>query len=250
MRLAVLSDIHGNGLALDTVLDALHGMHIDRYVCLGDAIEGGPQPVHVVNRLRDLGCPVVLGNADAWLLTGGDTGEEAIAPERAARLHDIRAWSLAQLSAEDGRTIAAYQPTVALTLEGGMRVLAYHGSPNSFDEVILPDIAQDKLAELLRGHNADLYCGGHTHVQFVRRLGTGPQLHFNPGSIGVAFSHHQPEGTHMLDPWAEFAIVEMQPGRSAIAFHRVALDVDRLIAIYSHSDIPHSAQAIAQLQRT
>ena len=39
-------------------------------VCLGDAIQGGPQPAQVVSRLKELACPVVMGNADAWLLTG------------------------------------------------------------------------------------------------------------------------------------------------------------------------------------
>ena len=72
MNVAVISDIHGNQTAFDAVLAdiAAQGITRDRIVCLGDAIQGGPQPVEVVATLRDLGCPVVMGNADDWLLTG------------------------------------------------------------------------------------------------------------------------------------------------------------------------------------
>src|SRR5919199_6571799 len=84
MRLAVMSDIHGNCVALDAVLKDLKSEGIDQVVCLGDAIQGGPQPAETVQRLRELGCPVVLGNADAFLLSGTDAG--AVEPVTAAQL--------------------------------------------------------------------------------------------------------------------------------------------------------------------
>ena len=65
MHIAVLSDIHGNCVALDAALADLQQRAVDRLVCLGDAIQGGPQPAETGRRLRDLGCPIVLGNADA-----------------------------------------------------------------------------------------------------------------------------------------------------------------------------------------
>jgi predicted phosphodiesterase len=59
MRIAVISDMHGNCVALDAVLADLESHPVDRVVCLGDAVQGGPQPAEVVARLRELGCPVV-----------------------------------------------------------------------------------------------------------------------------------------------------------------------------------------------
>src|SRR4029079_1573854 len=106
MRIATISDMHGNNIAFDAVLADLQGQSVDQIVCLGDAIQGGPQPAEVVARLRDLGCPVVMGNADAWLLTGEETGAEPIAPERLRKMSEIRTWSLAQLSAGDQGFIA------------------------------------------------------------------------------------------------------------------------------------------------
>ena len=61
MRLAVISDIHGNGVGLEAVLDDLAEDQVDAFVCLGDVSEGGPQPVECTDRVRELGCPVVKG---------------------------------------------------------------------------------------------------------------------------------------------------------------------------------------------
>jgi len=248
MRIAVFSDIHGNGVALEAVLADIQVQAPDRLVCLGDAIQGGPQPALVVRRLRELQCPVVMGNADAWLLTGEETGDEVITSERLQAMNDVRLWTLTQLSDDDRAFIATFQPTIelALDLDDKFTLLAYHGSPKSFDDIILPDIAQDKLAEYLSGHTADAYCGGHTHVQFVRRIGAGPQVHFNPGSVGLAYSHHQPDEGFQMDHWAEYAMLTVEDNRLALEFQRVLFDMTALRAIYQQSGRPHSASALAQ----
>src|SRR6185436_6063002 len=91
MRIAIFSDMHANAIAFDAVLADLHAQRPDQSVCLGDAIQGGPQPDAVVQRLRALGCPVVMGNADAWLLTGQATGAEPTSAQQLA----VREWQLA-----------------------------------------------------------------------------------------------------------------------------------------------------------
>ncbi|HEX6288065.1 MAG TPA: metallophosphoesterase family protein [Herpetosiphonaceae bacterium] len=246
MRVALLSDIHGNSVALDAVLADLRHDPVDRVVCLGDAIQGGPQPVEVVAHLRALACPVVLGNADAWLLSGVETGAEGIPPERLRVMHDIRAWSLAQLSPDDQAFIAQFQPTVEVPLPHQRTLLCYHGSPHSYDDVILPTIADAELKRLLEPHEHIIYTGGHTHVQFLRHMHR--TFHINPGSIGLAYRHDQPEDRFKTDPWAEYAILTVDDARIAVEFRRVPFDVQALIAIYASSGRPHSEQAIAQYQ--
>src|SRR5215212_9957539 len=93
MRVAVISDMHGNCLGFDAALADLRYQRVDQIVCLGDAIQGGAQPAETVARLRDLGCPVVMGNADAWLLTGKEAGAEPIPAERMRKMSAIREWS-------------------------------------------------------------------------------------------------------------------------------------------------------------
>src|SRR5690242_10169032 len=146
MRIAVISDMHGNCVALDAVLADLRDDPPDQVVCLGDAIQGGPQPAETVARLRNLGCPVIMGNADAFLLTGQATGTaETVTDAQRA----VREWQLARLFPADQEFIAGFEPTVEIVLEGGRRFLCFHGSPASFDDIILPETPEDEVQRLL-----------------------------------------------------------------------------------------------------
>src|SRR5215470_5270297 len=129
MRLAVISDIHGECYSLDQVLQDIRRQGIEQMVCLGDALQGGSQPAETVARLRELNCPVVMGNADAWLITGQETsaGEE---PSR--KQLEVRAWSLAQLSESDVAFVQQFRSTLEIQLEAGKNLLCFHGSPRSF----------------------------------------------------------------------------------------------------------------------
>src|SRR5579859_3501702 len=171
MRTAVFSDMHGNAVALEAVLADSVRQSVDQYVCLGDAVQGGPQPTEIVAHLRTLGCPVVMGNADAWLLSGQETGAEQIDDERRQRMQAIRDWSLARLSAADQTFIAGFASTIELSLGGGHSLLGFHGSPYSFDDVILPDTPDHEIRRLLGGFGTQILAGGHTHIQQIRQLG-------------------------------------------------------------------------------
>ena len=88
-RLALISDIHGNGVALDAVLADVARAEVDELICLGDIAAGGPQPREVIGRLRELGCRTVRGNAESWLLDGLPPG----ASEETQRLNEIADWA-------------------------------------------------------------------------------------------------------------------------------------------------------------
>ena len=68
MKLALISDLHGNLFALDAVLADIRHRKIERILCLGDVVTGGPHPRETLARLRELGCPTVMGNTDAWVI--------------------------------------------------------------------------------------------------------------------------------------------------------------------------------------
>lgn len=243
-RIAVFSDIHGNAFALDAMLADLD--QVDGMVCLGDAIQGGAQPAQVVARLRELACPVVMGNADAWLLTGDETGSENIPEERLRKMNDVRNWMLEQLSSEDLAFIRQFQPTVEIPLESGRNLLCFHGSPASFNDVILPSTPEEDFNRYLASYVPHIMTGGHTHIQHIRRIGATDSFYFNPGSVGFAYSHNQPEGTFHADAWAEYAILTAENGRFALEFRRVYYDAQSLIEIYLSSGRPHAEEAIAQ----
>src|SRR5947209_8206914 len=168
MRIAVISDIHGNGIALEAVLADLQRDAVDQVVCLGDAIQGGAQPGAVVRRLRELACPVVMGNADDFLLTGRIQNPHEIA---SAQQLAVRAWQLAQLTADERHFIESFQPTIELALGGGRRLLCFHASPHSFNDIILPLTPEDEALRYLGGFADRVLTGGHTHLQQLRRIG-------------------------------------------------------------------------------
>ena len=247
MRVAVISDMHGNDLAFGAVEADIQNQGVDQIVCLGDAVQGGPQPVEIVQRLRRLNCPVVMGNADAWLISGEETADEGIPPERLRKMGEVRAWSLSKLSDDDKAFIASFQPTVTLDLQDGLDLLCFHGSPVSFDDVILPAALEDEFQKHLGAYAGHILTGGHTHAQQIRRL--GDLFFFNPGSVGFAYSHNQPDDDFHADPWAEYAIVTVLGGQPSLEFRRIHFDAGELIRIYQESGRPFADEAIAQYQR-
>ena len=247
MRIAVFSDIHGNDLAFEAVEADIKKHNADQLVCLGDAIQGGPQPAAVLQRLQRLGCPTVMGNADAWLLTGTETGNEAIPAERLKKMDEIRLWSLSQLTTEHRQLISTFQPTITIPLEGDLKLLCFHGSPVSFDDVILPAAPEEEFQKFLGAYSDHILTGGHTHAQQIRRI--GDRFFFNPGSVGFAYSHYQPDGQFQADPWAEYAILMAENGQTSLEFRRVPFDIRELIRIYRESERPFADEAIAQYQK-
>lgn len=243
MRLAVFSDIHGNAYALALVLADLERKGIDAMVCLGDAIQGGPQPKQVVDLLRAHRVPVIMGNADDWLLTGVETQREVIPEERLRKMGDIRKWSLAQLGRDDVDFIARFEPTRTIALDD-KTLLCFHGSPASFEDVILPDSPYEEFVKLFGAYPNDFFTGGHTHIQYVRRV--NKSFMFNPGSVGFAYSHHQPDDDFHADAVAEYAILSVSGDQTGLEFCRLAYDPVPLIEIYEASGRPYAADAIAQ----
>ncbi len=242
MRIAILSDVHGNCVGLDAALDDLQQHPADQIVCLGDMIQGGPQPAEVVARLRTLDCPVVMGNADAWLLTGKATDAEPTTERQLA----VREWQLARLVPEDRAFIERFKPTIEIALGGRRTLLCFHGSPHSFDEIILPTTPEEDFRSMLGPFGLALMCGGHTHLQQIRRL--DDTLFFNPGSVGFAYSHQQPEGHFKADPWAEYAVLTYEDGRMGLELRRVPYSAETIIQIYSASGRPYADEAADQYQ--
>lgn len=242
MRLAVISDIHGACFVLDQVLQDIRQQGIEQIVCLGDALQGGAQPAETLTRLRELNCPVVMGNADAWLITGQSTSQEKVSEQQ----REIGAWSLAQLSEEDVAYIQQFSPTIEIPLEGGKNLLCFHGSPRSFDDIILPETPNDTIRRFLGGYDATLLAGGHTHTQQMRRLGNS--WYFNPGSVSLAYNWEHSDLTRghiRVDPWADYAIVTSDGPRLGITFLHVPFDVNELAQIIRASGRPYAEEIIS-----
>jgi predicted phosphodiesterase len=237
MRIAVISDIHGNAVALEAALADIASQGVDQIVCLGDAIQWGPQPAETVQRLRDLRCALVMGNADAWLLTGQETGNEGVTSAQ----EEVRQWSLQRLSEADRAFIAAFVPPVRLPVTGDAALLCFHGSPASFDDILLPIMSSQAVFPYFQGQDAWWFAGGHTHVQQLRSIGDG--FYVNPGSIGVVYRDDQPDDQPdeqaRLEPRAEYALLTARGTTVSLEFRRVPFDLTQLMASTRQSGRPH-----------
>lgn len=236
MRIALFSDVHGNAVAFDAFLADLDRQPVDRVVCLGDHAQGGAQPAECLERLRELGCPAVMGNSDHFLLTL-DPGEEALTEQQL----DMARWSAAQLSEDLLEFHRSFQPTVELELGDGRRLVAFHASPRSRDEIIGPWIEEEAFRGALDGVDAALFAGGHVHLQWTRRCG---EAYFvNPGSVGLAYDHHQPEESFRCDPFAEYAVVTVDGRGIDVELRRIPFDAAEVLQAIERSGMPHPERA-------
>jgi putative phosphoesterase len=240
VRIAIISDIHGNLVALEAALADIAGQGVDQIVCLGDVAMDGPQPREVIARLRALGCPVVLGNADAWLLDppAVDTTKEG----DAARWEAIYQWSAAQVTEEDKAFLRSFQPTISLSLGEGKTLLCFHGTPRSYDEIIKATTPDEELDQVFAGVEADVLAGGHTHSQLFRRW-RGALL-LNPGSVGLPFDANPPDegpfpGIHN-PAWAEYILLTRDGRQLSVDLRRVPYGVDDLRQTVLACGMPHA----------
>jgi predicted phosphodiesterase len=236
VRLALVSDQHGNDVAFRAVVDDLGRLGVDDVVCLGDTTQGGSEPAQTLDRLAALGCETVLGNADDLLLEVPTDSPEPITE----RLLEVREWTLAQLDSSHLDQIRSFAPVIRREVDG-VSLLFCHGSPASYDDVLLPELGGDALAPF-EGHDAALIAGGHTHLQWTRRIGDA--LYVNPGSVGISYDRYVDPPP--LRPLAEWALVTVEGGAVAVEFRQVPYSVEDVVAAAARSGRPSADEWAAQ----
>jgi putative phosphoesterase len=233
MRIAFISDIHGNFTAFQAALADINSQSIDQIVCLGDAITIGPQPLEVLNALRELKCLYVKGNHDAAVLDPQNAERYEIARHLIPDLH----WCKDQLSPDDISFIGSFKPMHEINLPSDNRILAFHGSPISLTDIIQATTPSKHLDVYFEGQKADIFIGGHSHIQMVRRY--NDKLVLNSGSIGNAFkSVFSPGNPVVLLPWAEYMIISQSGNSLSIDSRRVYFDTDELLKKVKESQVP------------
>ncbi len=245
MRTALISDVHGNALALRTVCDELDREGIDRAVYLGDLAQGGPQPVECLELVGDRGWPCVLGNADAFVLD--PAAEEGSGHPVTEQQLAQRTWSRSMLTDAHAATIAGWPLSLEVDLENGHRLLAFHAVPGSYHPMLLPTDGDDEFRARLGPVDTALAAGGHTHLQFVRRIGAATFV--NPGSTGFGYDREQPEEGFALDAWASYAVVTTSPSGLRIELRRAAFDPFPVAAALRSCGMPHAEERIRMWER-
>jgi putative phosphoesterase len=232
VRVGLISDIHGNLLALDAVVAELERENVDEIVCLGD-VAVGPQPAETLERIKELGCRVIMGNWDAAFLGAMPKPKDKIGE----RLVEIGEWWRSYLSDANREQMASFEPTLELQL-GSTPVLCFHGSPKSYDDWIFATTPDEDLRPMLDSVQQRVLVGGHTHVQMIRRY--LEKVLINPGSVGLPFREWWPRPVR-ISPWAEWGILGGDDGNLSMDLRRTPFDVEAFLEMSLASGMPHAA---------
>ncbi len=226
-RLAVLSDIHGNLLALEAVLrdlDAAGGA--DKTWILGDLCAFGPRPVECLQRVRDLPeTSVISGNTDRYIITGQRPAvrrvkEEAEWQQARAEIleHDANFdWTTSQLSFADYEQLSKLGLHLEIEFPGYGWAIGYHGAPGNDEGKILPDTPDHEVIDQLMDREGQLAFGGHTHLPMDRDLGRWRVV--NVGSVGMPKDERR----------ACYALVVFDENQLSVELRRVEYDVEAVI---------------------
>ena len=233
MRIAFISDIHGNFTALQAVLVDIKKQGADQIICLGDTISLGPQPQETLDSLRELKSIYIMGNHDEAILDPEKAPDLEITEHLVPDLY----WCRDRLAVNDFEFIRSFQSTHEITFPNGVELLAFHGSPISTTEIIQATTPPESLDEYFAGQSASVFIGGHSHIQMLRRY--GKKLILNSGSVGNAFEFaFSPGNPPRLLPWAEYAIIDQSGDAFNVDLRRVYFDTDELLKIVKQTDLP------------
>lgn len=228
MKLAVFSDIHGNIQGLQAVLKEIETRGADIVWCGGDLVGYGANPGEVVNLIRSLGIPTIMGNYDDGI------GYYRIAcgcdypNERAMAMgQQSIAWTKANTTEDQKRYLRNLPYKLQREIEGHQVVLV-HGSPDVLNEYLKVDVADEVFQTHLASTRADVLLFGHTHKPFHKVLG-GKHL-INTGSVGKP-KHGNPNAT--------YAMLDITRAGVSVEIIEVPYDYEAAARAVEATDLPH-----------
>jgi putative phosphoesterase len=226
MRIAILSDIHGNLPALEAVLADAASRHVDTMYCLGDLVGYAPFPNEVIERIRREAIPTIMGNYDDGVGFERDECGCAYREEEEKRRGDQSlAWTKAHVTDENKAFLRTLKPEIRCEVDG-RRVLLVHGSPRKINEYLFEDRPMSSFQRLAASSNADILVYGHTHKPYTKSV--DGVLFLNVGSVG------KPKDG---DWRACYAVLDTKA--VAAEFVRVEYELGTVTAAIRRSELPH-----------
>lgn len=206
MKIAVLSDIHGNMEALSAVLADVETKGVDKIFICGDLAMAGPEPAAAVDFLRDFDATIIQGNTDEMIVKN-------IIPPNETMANALR-YAQEVLFDEQKDYLAKLPVSHSEKIED-VSLLFVHGSPRRNNEDILPAKAEEEIAEIIAGASEDVIFCGHTHLPCGYQI--QKQTVVNVGSVGRPFSEV---------PEACYVTVNINKNEAEILHHFVPYDVE------------------------
>jgi len=224
MRIAIVSDIHGNLTAFEAVLADLHQTSPDLILHGGDLPHGGASPAEIVDRIRDLGWPGVVGNTDEMLFR-----PESLT-EFAARLPHLQPlWTaieeMAQTTCEllGAERLAWLRGLPRIQTHGPMALV--HASPEDLWRAPAPEAADAELEAVYSPLRQPIAIYAHIHRSYVRSVSNMTVA--NTGSVSLSYDGDRRAAYLLLDDFTP-------------SIRRVEYDVDRELKALSTCGLPHA----------
>jgi putative phosphoesterase len=233
MRLAIVSDIHGNLTALEAVIADVEDRRPDLVVHGGDLALVGCQPAEVIDRVRELGWPGIVGNTDELLWR---PEEHAVQRRQAPKLHDLlrvvfEDYAPATLELIGPERLEWLRALPAERREGDLTLV--HASPGDLWRAPPPDAEDSELLSTYGPCGTGIVVYGHIHRPYVRRV--GELVVANSGSVGMPFDG-DPRASYVFLDGGELQVV------------RVEYDVEREVSLLLSSGYPDAGR-LAQTRR-
>ena len=245
MRIAVISDIHGNLPALEAVLGEIGAAGVDLVVVGGD-VAAGPMPRETIERLMTLGdhARFVRGNADRELRARFDG--EPLDPGLPASVAAIVDWCATQLEQRHRDFLAGFEDRVVVDVDGLGPTLCCHASPRNDVDVFTVRSPEARLRELFAGVEQRVVTCGHTHMQFDRVFDAIRIV--NAGSVGMPYGE---PGAYwaLLGPDVELRQTDYDRALAADRVRRTEFPQARDFAARNILAPPTAEEALAVFER-
>lgn len=227
MRLAIISDIHGNIEALEEVFIRIDELSVDDIWVAGDLVGYLPYPNEVIDTLRSRGLKMVMGNYDdAVAFSRIECGCNY--PDEKAMELGVRSleWTK-EVVRDDNKEFLKTLPMEVSMQVGDNTILMVHGSPRALNEYLNLDVPEENIKIMIEDRCHVLICG-HTHIPYHRQIG---DMHIiNSGSVG------KPKDG---DPRATFGIVEFsRNGDITVDFIRVPYNMEKVARAIVEAGLP------------
>lgn len=234
MRIAVVSDIHGNLTAFEAVLADIRGVSPELVLHGGDLADSGSSPVEIVDRIRDLGWRGVMGNTDEMLVRPESLEAFAQTSPAPATLWDVvREIAGATRVALGEERLAWIRELPAVVSEPGFALV--HASPASCWRVPAVDATDAELEAVYGVLGRPVVVFGHTHRPSIRDIAGRLKWLVNSGSVGLSYDG---------DPRASYVLLD--EGRPEI--RRVEYNVERELKALAACCLPGAAWTAKMLR--
>lgn len=185
MKLAVISDIHGNLFALEKVLEDIEHENCDNIICLGDLAMAGPEPDKTVELVKQMNWDVVQGNTDKMIVEFNEEMFNALKGQIPIMANALR--NDAEVISDENKEYLKNLPEKLEININNTPILLVHGSPRRNNEDISPDLPLEKVEEMVEGTDSRLILCGHTHLPCGYQTNSGKTV-VNVGSVGRPFT--------------------------------------------------------------